>query len=906
MNLGTAYSDAGRSAEARREYEAALAVYRDLGDHAGQMHTLGNLANLDLRAGNYAAALAAYEANLKTARDLGRRPSVAIAHNNLGKVLLQVGRFREAGEQFDASLRLAREMTQRETEAYALDGLGEAALKQGRYPEALRQHEAAREVYRAMGHRRGEADAVANTSVVYKAMGRYGEALARIQTSLAARREIGDRTGEVTTLNNLSLALAQAGRYEESARQAEAALKIARTQGRARSEAIALKSLGDCATARGRFDEALPFYEAALAINRANHYRDDEAYALAGRAWCLMRLGRDADAFEDYTAGRAILAELGLRGAEAAILVSIADVLIGRKEYDRARGLLQDATALAEPLADAQTLGRAYVALGASYAWQKRWSEAVAAYRQAIARFESVRADLRDPGLQASYLGRSMAPYTNLTACLLDQGGPTAAADAFRAAEQAKARTLVDLLGQGKADLRKGMTDAERREDERLQADVSALTVQLQRMQADHVEAARQKELARRLADARGESDLFRQQVFLAHPEFQTRQARFEPATPEELNRTLFAREPGLCIVDYLIDNNELLVFTLRAGPAGGPARLAIKRLEFGDTKIAAAVAAFRAGCQSPAQPVPDSKLLYEKLLAPVAEDLAGATHVILVPDGALHMLPFQALADGQGRYLVERLPVSYAPSVTALVKMAELAERRRHEGGASGVLAVGRPAYGGSLPDLPASEAEARTVAALYGGRSTVLLGAQADRASVLAALPAAGRVHLATHGLLSEANPLYSAVALSPKGDNDDGRLYARDLLDLDLHADLVVLSACETALGQEVKGEGVLGLAWALFAAGSPSSVVTQWSVADASTAAVMAEFHKRLAAGAPKAEALRAAQLALLDRYDLATGQLRGVGGVAVDTTARTAGTRLHPFYWAPFVLIGDWR
>jgi CHAT domain-containing protein len=186
------------------------------------------------------------------------------------------------------------------------------------------------------------------------------------------------------------------------------------------------------------------------------------------------------------------------------------------------------------------------------------------------------------------------------------------------------------------------------------------------------------------------------------------------------------------------------------------------------------------------------------------------------------------------------------------------------------------------------------------------LLLGDRADRANVLAALAAARIVHLATHGLVNETNPLYSAVALSPRAGADDGRLYARDLLDLDLHANLVVLSACETALGQQVKGEGVLGLAWSLFVAGAPASVVTQWSVADESTNVLMVEFHRRVAAGADKAEALRQAQLALLNGYDARSGRLRGVGGTADETPSKPDRGRLHPFYWAPFVLIGNWQ
>jgi CHAT domain-containing protein len=883
LNLGAAYSDVGRSPEARQRYEASLLISRELGDRVGQMSSFANIANLDRRAGKYAEALVVYEGNVKTAQEMGLRSLEVTGRNNLGMTLLQLGRYSKAGEQFEVTLRIGRETNSRGDEAFALGGSGEVLLMQGRYREALRQHQAALEIYRSIGDRRGESAALANTGLVYKSMGRNGEALTRIQASLVIVREIGDRVGEVATLNNLALTLAQAGRFDDSARQGEAARDLAQAQGRPRSAAKALKSLGDCAVARGHADEAVRHYEAALVIFRGLKIRSDEASALTGLAWAYSQLGRDADAIRDYEASRAILRELGLSAFEAGGLVKIGEILVKQKRYEQAGGVLREALAISEPLGDAANAGQCYGALGALYAGQKQWPEAIAAYRRAVANTEAMRDDLRDTSLRASFLHTRIAPYAALTVSLLEQAGPTAAADAFQAAEQAKARALVDLFRQGKADVRKGMAESERREDERLQAAVTALSVQGDRMRTDGVEVASQERLARQLADARGEHDLFRQRVFLAHPELQTRQARFEPATLVDLNRTLFAREPGLCVLSYLVADEEVLIFALRRGsdPAGA-ARLNVTRVPVGTEDLAEAVDTFRRACQRPGGGAPDGEQIYGWLLAPAAEYLEGTEHVVVIPDGVLHTLPFQALKDGAGKYLVERVSVSYAPSVTALEKMVALAEKRRHErSGTGSVLTVGRPAFGGALPDLPASETEAKAVAALYPGRAKLLVGSAADKAAVLSALGAAQVVHLATHGLLNEASPLYSAIALTPTIGLDDGRLYALDLLDLDLRADLVVLSACETALGQQVKGEGILGLAWALFVAGAPSSIVAQWSVADESTAALMAEFHVRLAAGTTKAEALRQAQLALIK-----------------DRRTR------HPFFWAPFVLVGD--
>jgi CHAT domain-containing protein len=247
--------------------------------------------------------------------------------------------------------------------------------------------------------------------------------------------------------------------------------------------------------------------------------------------------------------------------------------------------------------------------------------------------------------------------------------------------------------------------------------------------------------------------------------------------------------------------------------------------------------------------------------------------------------VPFQAIRKEGGPYLLQQYTITYAPSVSALLEMRKRADRiKAGPGGRVPVLAVGGVNFTPDLKPLPASGPEAEGIAALFGGRGRVLTGDQATRDGITRVAGSARFLHLATHGLVNGARPLFSALAVTPSG-GDDGRLYAHDLMDLDLSAELVVLSACETALGKEYRGEGTIGLAWATFVAGSPAVVVSQWSVADDSTARLMKGFYERLNAGTDptKAEALRQAQLALLK-----------------DRKTR------HPFYWAPFVLVGDWR
>jgi CHAT domain-containing protein len=331
-------------------------------------------------------------------------------------------------------------------------------------------------------------------------------------------------------------------------------------------------------------------------------------------------------------------------------------------------------------------------------------------------------------------------------------------------------------------------------------------------------------------------------------------------------------------------------LFALRPGAkSGDPAQVTAFKIPVKAEELQDQIEQFRSECAQPGGAYKAlGQKLYTQLLAPAEKLLAGKTHLVIVPDSAMPPLPFQALVDAQGRHLVERFGVSYAPSVTALTAMVELKDRRAQgEKPSSALLAVGRPQFTNEA-DLPATEAEVKRIAALAGPKTKVLLGKDATEDRVRSEITNARFVHLATHGKLNEAAPMYSGLALT-KGPKDDGVLEARELMDLDLKAEMVVLSACETGLGKQVRGEGVLGLTWALFVAGAPTSVVSQWQVEDTSTGALMAGFYKALLQPAKgvvtptKGEALRRAQLALM-----------------------RDGKHGHPYYWAPFVVVGDWR
>jgi len=264
-------------------------------------------------------------------------------------------------------------------------------------------------------------------------------------------------------------------------------------------------------------------------------------------------------------------------------------------------------------------------------------------------------------------------------------------------------------------------------------------------------------------------------------------------------------------------------------------------------------------------------------LIAPAKADLAGKHSLIIVPSGDLWHLPFQALQTEAGHYLIENATISYAPSLSVLRAGMQFRSVPAEQGT---LLAMGDPQN-----NLPEATHEIRTLGTLYGAaRSRTFTGHEASVENFRKNAPAFDIVHLATHGVFDDHDPMYSHLLLATNAvtgsKSTNGQLDAAEISDMHLNARLVVLSACETADGKVQDGEGLIGLSWAFLAAGSHAAVASQWRVEATSTTTLMIAFHRGLQQHLSTAGALRNAELKVSrnPRYQ-------------------------HPFYWAGFVLLG---
>jgi CHAT domain-containing protein len=279
---------------------------------------------------------------------------------------------------------------------------------------------------------------------------------------------------------------------------------------------------------------------------------------------------------------------------------------------------------------------------------------------------------------------------------------------------------------------------------------------------------------------------------------------------------------------------------------------------------------------------------LHKLLIEPIAQYLPSdsSERVIFIPQNELFLVPFPALQDASGKYLIEKHTILIAPSIQVL----QLTRKQRQTVSGDGALVIGNPTMPSvttqlgeapqPLSSLPGAQQEATEIAQLLNTKA--LIGKQATKAAVLPKLSNARIIHLATHGLLDDLKGLGvpGAIALAPDGTGElnDGLLTASEILDLNLNAELVVLSACDTGRGR-ITGDGVIGLSRSLITAGVPSVIVTLWSVPDAPTASLMTEFYQNLQKNPNKAQALRQAMLTTMKQHP-------------------------NPRDWAAFTLIGE--
>jgi CHAT domain-containing protein/tetratricopeptide (TPR) repeat protein len=855
MRLGDLRRRQWRLDEAKAHYEKALAGVKSFAllpfskDGRMDVRVLGRLAEIELLGGRFAAALTWNDRALELVRSDRDRPREAQVLGDRAELYFQQGRLDESRQLREESLAVARSAKDALREAFALDGLGVIALMRGRYGETLARFEQAHGLYRRLGEDFLEAGALARLTALYQLLGAGDES----EESFRRAHELSARSG---------FALASA--LLDAMAAAEGAL---REGGNRESSAAAFDQLGRLLADEPGIDGAAVAKLLAEAGRMGANPQEEEgdlplpdleALAGVGRVPALLYLARMV------MAKRALLQ---------------GDLAAARKQF---------AAALAEVRRLGHEEGQAAALLSRAVVRFKEGDQPEAAEdaEAAVGALESAAADLHEEELLTAFLGAGRNLYYSLTVELLVREGREE--EAFIYTERARARALLRQLGNQR--LRPGPGA-----DPELVARANALRSAM-------------AEWERRLPSSREpEHTQIEEDLRHARAEYQDLLVRIEVSDPEyaslaavqalPVSRITAELAEGSALVSYFITPWGVHAWVVRRDGVRhvslplepqGLAEVACFARQIRHAPLGAArgVKALD-GCDPPQGA---AEALYRKLFAPLKPYLPG-DKLILVPHGVLHYLPFAALRDPEtGRFVVEDYTLTLAPSASVLGFL------RAKESPVTGTaLVMGEPATTDpGLPPLRGAGNEAKAVAALLG--TEPLLGATATESRLYKLGGKVDLVHLAAHGVLDRESPRFSRIALAPdpppegsapstagEAGSHDGNLEVNEIYgDLDLSGvNLVVLSACETALGEVTGGDEVVGLTRALLYAGSPGVISTLWNIDDEATAGLMTQFYQRLLSGETAAEALRGAQVASLQEPRYA-----------------------DPFYWAAFTLTGD--
>ncbi|MBO0724671.1 MAG: CHAT domain-containing protein [Blastocatellia bacterium] len=872
VGLGNAMIDLGRIhdrqnhyAQAMDCYQKSLAIFEEAGDKKGKSLALLYIGVAYDSESRFDQALTYFEKGLAISEEIGDKSVSARILDRMGLAHDSLGHYELALELLQKSRALSEDSNDKETLGSTLNSLGIVYSDHGRYAEALECLLKSLKILEEMGIAGDKlrlADLLTNIGRIYRLQGNTDQALAYYRRGLKIFEDLGDKFGIATLQINIGVAYKTQGYYEEAVEWFQKSLRGYEEMKSSGGVARSLNNIGATYRLQGRHEQAMEQLLKSLRIR-------EEIKDRVGISLTLNNLGR---LYQDQ--GRyAEMLEVSSRSA-------------GLAEEFNAREQLWNAQYL---------MGVAFQALG-------RQAEARRSFLAAIDGIESLRREVAGGEQQRqSFLEDKLSPWLGMISLLVSQ---KEFGEALTFAEQSKARALLDTLQAGRPSLRRSLSPQERQAEEDQRLLMGALNSQLSgELRRDKPDSSRVAELKASVAKARLEYEDLENNLYVAHPELRARRGEASIIKAEEIAALL--PDPSSALLEYVVDDDRTYLFAITKAAGHAEAEIEVFTIPIKRVELAKQTEGFRAqlagrdlGFRASA------RKLYDLLLKPAQEALRGKTSLVIAPDDKLWELPFQALLTSDSRYVIEKSAVSYAPSLTVLREMR--AHRGKHQPGDPAetagypLLAFGNPAIGKEtieraalalrderLDPLPEAEQEVKALGRLYGPHSKVYIGAEASEDRLKAEGARARILHFATHGVLNNASPMYSHLVLSQGDTNEDGLLEAWELMQMDLKADLAVLSACETARGRFGAGEGLIGLSWALFVAGVPATVVSQWKVESASARDLTLDFHQRLMAPSnaktTKAEALREAALKMMKNP--ATS---------------------HPFYWAGFVLVGDGR
>jgi CHAT domain-containing protein len=824
-NLSLVYDELGDYRTSLSQYERVLAIYAGAEFPRGEGDTHGNIGGVYLLLGQFRKALSSYEKALAISIELESSMAISQDHGNIGLAYLGLGDIDVAIDQFGKAIELAAAAGMRQDVAYWQGAKANALISKGRFDAGISLHR--------------------------KALSTYEEIEAR-----------GELLGALHDMGQLHLSLGDPTSAES---YFERAMSLAREIGNANGILINVLALGDLHLRRAQLDTAANYYSQAR--QRAGQLESQALLieAFLGLAYVHQRQQLFDEAYDEINTALTISRSIESRQQEAEVLFALAENETGSDNAEQALVFFAEADAILDETGDPDIRWR--LQFGRARALEKLGDKlgAIESLRQSVLSIENVRNRLREERFRSGYLQDKQKVYVELVRLQLELDMTE---EAFRTAERLRARSYSQQFEQAGYPL---LTEDLRRQEKELRERVR----HLQRALGNEQDSQDRRQAA---------IQIFSTELIAAEREYQAflddhvrpvarRTATNPLPSSADVQRQLSGDD---ALVEYVVGANAVMAFAITSDGISAT-RTPIRQVDLHSRVDLLRDLLGRPGDTRWQRPAAS---LAEVLIEPIVQSgtLDGISNVSIVPHGVLNYLPFAVLPVSTPvgeTLLLEEYTLAYLPTATAideyvndptkspaLLAMAPANSRLRH------------------APD------EARSISALFEPNSRLLLGTAATESRFKALAGDYQVLHLATHSDFNKLNPMFSGLQLEADARND-GRLEVHEVLQLDIDADLVTLSACDTALGSgyfaEVPaGDEFVGLTRAFLSIGSDTVMATLWEVDDRSSVQLMQQFYERL--GGPGANADKSAALMLAQQ------QLRSTKGYE------------HPYYWAPFVLV----
>jgi CHAT domain-containing protein/Tfp pilus assembly protein PilF len=927
-SIGAVYDNSGETRKALDHYSQALTLAREVGDRRVEGYALGAVAKANVTLGDMAKSLDYFNQALALFKDIGDTSGLAGTLSDIGYVYTELGDKQKALEYYNQSLPLRRAAGYREGEVVTLTNIGQLYMEVGERQKALDNFNEALALARATSSPRMEAVLLNNIGLVYDALGEKKKALDFMNEALRILRVVGDRKSEAGLINNIGSLYSDLGNHRKALAYLNEALPLVRAAGDRNTEAALLNNIGLDHNLLGDHRKAVDYLVQGLRLSKVLGSRREQAVALFGLGKAYVKTGRVREGLENLEQSLVLFRDIKYLSGEGQVQLDLAKFYKEQGKLGVARSRIESALGIVETL----------------------------------------RSKIGSQNLRASYSASAQDIYAFYIEVLMQlyKRNPSEGDDAaaLQASERARARSLLELLTEARADIRQGvdlkLLDRERSLQRQLNTKAQS---QMQTLSGPHSDEQAQT-IAKEIENLTTELQMVEAQIRQTSPRYAAL-TQPQPLTLKEIQTQVLDEDTLLLEYSFGKDRSYLWAVTSTSITSFElPKRDKIETVarqvyalltdtKRWDTRTAGGQRELtREKAQKRGAPNAAARLS-QMLLAPVASLLANK-RLLVVADGALQYIPFGALPTPVSVGPVERgstltrktrrLSPEYRPLVveheivslpsasTLAVLRKELKARKPAEktlailadpvfesddervsqalkGSAS---APSNSVPGAKTRELPLGMERAATESGLKGAELKIprLPGTRNEAKQILSLVSStqskgsfdfdASRqtatsgelsqyryVHFATHGFLDSLHPELSGLVLSmvdEKGNPQDGFLRAHEVFNLKLPAELVVLSACQTGLGKEVKGEGLVSLTRGFMYAGAPRVVVSLWSVSDEATAELMARFYRgMLKDNLRPAAALRAAQISLMKerRWE-------------------------SPFYWAAFTIQGEWR